>query len=69
MAEFLISLTRGFGGKLLILLVIDTAIATMRGLWAKGGMAAAVGFFVVQIPYSLIIAAIWNGVDRKRNPR
>lgn len=67
MIEILVSLTRGFGSKLLIFLVVDGAIATIRGLLGKGGMTAAVGFFVVQLPYSLVLAAVWSAVDRKRN--
>ena len=66
MGELLLSLTRGFGRKLLILLFVDAAIGTIRSLWEKGGVTAAIGFFVIQIPYSLILAAIWSAVDRKR---
>jgi hypothetical protein len=65
MGELFVSLTRGFGRKLLILLLVDVAIGTIRSLWEIGGVTAAIGFVVIQLPYSLILAAIWNAVDRK----
>ena len=60
------SLTRSFGGKLILFLVIDVAIAAIRNLMHNGGTSAFVGAFLLQIPYSVILAVIWSVADRKR---
>jgi len=67
MVEILVSLARGFWRKLLILLAVDAAIGILRSFWEKAAMTGAVGFFLVQLPYSLILAAIWSAVDGKRS--
>ncbi len=60
------SATRSFGGKLLIFLLIDAAIAAVRSLIRSGGISTFVGAFLVQFPYSVILAVIWNAAERKR---
>jgi hypothetical protein len=56
--------TAGFGRKLLLFLMVDAVTASMQGIWENQSLAGIVGLFAFRSLYSVILAALWNAIDK-----
>jgi hypothetical protein len=45
---------------------IDAAIIAVESIWKSRSLADILGTFTIRTIYSIIIAAIWHGLERNR---
>ncbi len=57
--------TAGFGRKLLLFLMVDAVTSSTQGMWEKRTFAGIVGLFALRSLYSVILAALWNAIDKR----
>jgi hypothetical protein len=56
--------TAGFGRKLLLFLLVDAVLAVATAIWRNSLLAGAARFLQGSLT-SIILAALWNAIERK----
>jgi hypothetical protein len=54
----------GFGRKLIVFLLVDAVLAGLEVLWEKRTIGAFFLLLALRSPMSVILAAIWNAIDK-----
>jgi hypothetical protein len=55
----------GFGRKLLLFVIVDVVMAGIQVSWEKRAPAAIILLVILRLPYSVILAALWNAIDKR----
>jgi len=56
---------RSFGRKLLLFVIVDIALTSVQAVWQKQTRARVFLLTAVPLPYSVLLAALFNAIDRK----
>jgi hypothetical protein len=58
--------TKGFARKLMLFVLVDVVIAIVEVEWEKrAALTDVVILSLFRLPYSLILAALWNALDKR----
>jgi hypothetical protein len=55
----------GFGRKLLLFVFVDVIMAGVQISWEKRAPTEIILLVILRLPYSVILALLWNAIDKR----